>query len=93
MSVESNSTTLLHHVGLIDNIEGSKQVFGVIFDMDGTLIHEGIDYVAMRAALGMPYPLDVIAEIRATPDLAKQQEYVICVVRVCFLIFGLLMRA
>jgi HAD superfamily hydrolase (TIGR01549 family) len=55
--------------------EGSKQVLGVIFDMDGTLIHEAIDYAAMRAALGMPVPIDVILEIRRTEDVSKQQEY------------------
>ena len=52
-----------------------KVIKGVIFDMDGTLVHEAIDYAAMRTALAMPYPLDVIVEVRKLTDVQKQTEY------------------
>lgn len=79
------SALLLHHIGTMASPYATRQVHGIVFDMDGTLIHEGIDYVAMRAALGMPYPLDVIAEIEKLPDTSKQQAYVnfVFVAKVC----------
>jgi predicted HAD superfamily phosphohydrolase YqeG len=68
---------VLHHVAPVTFPEPRQQIKGVVFDMDGTLIHEAIDYAAMRAALGIEYPKDVIMEIRAMKDAAKQQEYIL----------------
>lgn len=72
----ANSNPLLHYVGADKGDESAKQVLGVIFDMDGTLIHEGIDYLAMRADLGIPHPKDVILEIKSVEDPMEQKKYV-----------------
>lgn len=70
------SSGVLHHVRPSSDGEKSVQVRGVIFDMDGTLIHEAIDYVTMRADIGIPYPKDVIQEIRAMESLEEQARFV-----------------
>lgn len=44
--------------------------------MDGTLIHEGIDYVTMRSDIGIPYPNDVIQVIRAMENAEEQKRHV-----------------
>ena len=70
------SNRILHHVRPALEGENSIQIRGVIFDMDGTLIHEGIDYVAMRTEVGIPYPRDVIQEIRALQNVEEQKRCV-----------------
>lgn len=69
----------IYRVHTLGSQSPSKRISAVVFDMDGTIIHEAIDYVAMRAALAMPYPIDVIVEIRAMTDETKQKEYAISV--------------
>lgn len=73
---EPTSRPLIHHVAPIELSEDSRPIRGVVFDMDGTLIHEAIDYASMRLDLGIPQPLDVILEINSMTDVAKQQEFV-----------------
>jgi hypothetical protein len=85
--VRMASNRLVHHIGTLTVDEGSQPILGVVFDMDGTLIHEAIDYAAMRAALGIPYPGDVILEIKSMTDVSRQQEYVIFIAPNLLMVF------
>lgn len=44
---------------------------GVVFDLDGTLVHSAHDYAAVRAALGLPEGLAILEGIAASPPHAR----------------------
>jgi HAD superfamily hydrolase (TIGR01549 family) len=52
-----------------------RRIRGLIFDVDGTLTHQGaIDFALMRARIGAPPGSDMITFVDAVPDAVKREE-------------------
>jgi len=51
-----------------------RDIEGVIFDLDGTLVESELDFSAMRKHLGCPPGTDVLTFIESLPDARDRQQ-------------------
>lgn len=59
-----------------------KNIKGIIFDLDGTLVTSSIDFVMLKQELGCPNDQDILTYIAAIEDPQKQQAALSLVIKV-----------
>src|SRR6266851_8911130 len=62
--------------GLGQNRQAGR-VRGVVFDLDGTLVVEQLDYDAIRRELGFPSRMPLLEGIAALPEMEQRQAQVV----------------
>jgi HAD superfamily hydrolase (TIGR01549 family) len=64
-------------IGKPDGNRQSGRVRGVVFDLDGTLVVEQLDYDAIRRELGFPSRTPLLEGIAALPEAEQRQAHAV----------------